>query len=338
MAYAKRRAINAAQLVVTVAAALCLGGCSLFTPSRADDPQTAVAVTRVDSSAFIKEGVLTVALDTTNVPQAMKAEDGTLSGYEVDLGRALAQRLGLTAEFVDAGDAEKALTSGEADIYLGASQTSSSKIQVLGTCLEDAPALFAKGQESVSDASALEGATIGVQTASAAQDALSKAGINANQTTYSNVNECFKALSNGEVQYVACDAAAGAYLARAYDGVSFAGSLGSSSSSGVAVLAKNEKLSQAIDNLLGTMDTDGTLEAVHTMWYGGLPFRLSDSLLSGITIADTTEQAAGEDSDSSSDVSSDGDNNSVDGSSSDADSPSSASSSTTQDINSPDDM
>lgn len=343
MAFAKQRARHAAQLVLAVSTALCLGGCSLLTPSRADDPQTAVAVTRVDSSAFIKDGTLTVALDTTDAPQAMQASDGTLAGYEADLARALAQRMGLSVEFVDAGDAEKALTSGEADIYLGAAQSgSSSKIQVLGTCLEDAPALFAKDLTEAPDASALANATVGVQTASAAQDALSKAGITANQTSYANVNECFEALSRGEVQYVACDAAAGAYLARAYDGVSFVGTVGSASVSGVAVLGKNDKLVQAVDSLLGAMDTDGTLEAIHVMWYGDLPVKLSDALLAGITISDTAQQmtdaAAADAAASDSSDAADGDNNSADGSSSDGSSASSSANAAVHDINNPDDM
>ena len=141
----------------------------------------------------------------------------------------------------------------------------------------------------------------------AAADALAKAGVTAEQKAYANVNECFDALASGEVDCVACDATAGAYLARAYEGVGFAGTLGAVSVSGVAVLSSASDLSDEVSAAFEEIASDGTLSAVHAQWYGSLPSSLSDALVNGVTLSEDDGQDAPADtpassSDSSSEV------------------------------------
>ena len=273
-----RKTTLAATMMLALMAALGLGGCSLFTPSLSEDTQSVVAKTDIKSSALVTEGKLTVALDTSNAPQAMTNQDGSI-----------------------ATSAEDVLTSGKADIYLGAtSGDASSKVKVTGDVLEDACAIFGKsdsGQLSVS-ASNLSSATIGVQMSSASQDALSRAGINAQQKTYNNVNECFAALESGEVQYVACDMTAGSYLSRAYSDISFGGTIASVSKFSVATLATNSELTEKLGRVLDTICSDGTLDAIHTLWYGSTPTSLANTLVSGVAI---NESDSGNNSDETQD-------------------------------------
>ncbi len=279
----------AAAAVLALSCVLGLGGCSMFGLDFSDGSESAVQTTSVDSSALIETGTLTVAIDTAEAPLGMKASDGSVTGYEADVARAIAQRLGLSVTFVDSANAETALTSGSADIYVGAQSSDSSKIQIMGNVMQNASAIFTKSSNVASvSASTLASGTIGVQASSASQDALSKAGINAEQQSYTNVNECLAALENGEVQYVACDLVAGAYLARAYSDISFAGIIGSVTSEGVAVRSTNSELSSKLQSVLSSMSADGTLEAIHTMWFGDAPFSLDGAIISGVSLAQTT--------------------------------------------------
>lgn len=293
--------------VLALSCTLGLGGCSLFGLDFSDD-SSAIQTTSVDSSALIESGTLTVAIDTAEAPLGMKASDGSVAGYEADVARAIAQRFGLSVTFVDSANAETALTSGAADIYVGASSSDSTKIQVLGNVVQNASAIFSKSDSASSvSATTLASATIGVQASSASQDALSKAGINATQQSYTNVNECFAALENGEVQYVACDLVAGAYLARAYGDISFAGIIGSVSSEGVAVRSTNSELTGKVQSVLSSMSADGTLEAIHTMWFGDAPSSLDGAVVSGVTLSQSTgatEETTSGDSASAEDASS----------------------------------
>ncbi len=279
----------AAAAVLALSCVLGLGGCSMFGLDFSDGSESAVQITSVDSSALIETGTLTVAIDTAEAPLGMKASDGSVTGYEADVARAIAQRFGLSVTFVDSANAETALTSGSADIYVGAQSSDSSKIQIMGNVMQNASAIFTKSSNVASvSASTLASGTIGVQASSASQDALSKAGINAEQQSYTNVNECLAALENGEVQYVACDLVAGAYLARAYSDISFAGIIGSVTSEGVAVRSTNSELSSKLQSVLSSMSADGTLEAIHTMWFGDAPFSLDGAIISGVSLAQTT--------------------------------------------------
>ena len=287
MVMRRKRASVVVTAAMALACALGLGGCSLFTPSLADgDLSGTVQKTSVESSALISEGTLTVALDTSNAPMGMTGSDGSVTGYEADVARCLAQHFGLSVTFVDATSADNALTNVSADLYIGAtSKEGTTKIQVFGDVVEDATAVFGKDGSTIT-ADTLASSTVAVQAASASEDALSRAGINATEKTYTNVNECFAALESGEVQYVVCDMSAGAYLARAYSDVSFVDTISASTTYGIAVRAKNSELLQKVQQVLNSINSDGTLEAIHTMWFGRTPTSSLDSyMLSGVSIA-----------------------------------------------------
>lgn len=284
-----RRVALVACLTVAVGG---LGGCALMTPPLSEaEPQQVDQV--VDDSLLVSPGTLTVALDTNDAPQAMVTADGA-EGYEVDVARALAQELGLNLSLVSSVSPEDALGEGEADVFIGATtDDASDSIAVLGSCLENATAIFGgAGTVSPVSAESLAAATIGVQDSSASQEALSRAGIVSKQETFSNVNECFEALAAGTVDYVACDATAGAYLARAYPGVTFAGTLSAVSAQGIAASSVSSDLMDAVSDAFDDISSNGTLDAIHATWYGSLPFSLSDQLVAGVTVSATEDEPA----------------------------------------------
>ena len=216
-----------------VIAVLGLSGCafnplSTFTTPTIDQIEYETVTPAVSDDALVTPGTLTVALDTSDAPQAMQGADGELTGYAVDAARALASRMGLKVTFVDASSAGSALGDKKADIFIGEINSTDGDISSLGTCLYDATSVFGKtndgGSLSVST-DTLNTSTLGVQMSSASQEALAKQSITANQKTYSNINECFEALESGEVDYVICDSTAGGYLARLMSEISYVGAL-----------------------------------------------------------------------------------------------------------------
>ena len=113
---------------------------------------------------------------------------------------------------------------------------------------------------------------------------LVKAGISASQQTYSNVNECFAALVGGEVDCVACDAAAGSYLARAFEGVEFVGTIDAVDECDIVADADALELIDKVSEALGDIASNGTLDAVHAAWYGSVPRDLANTLVDGVTL------------------------------------------------------
>ena len=162
---------------------LGLSGCafnplSTFTTATAIDQIERETVTpTVSDDALVTPGTLTVALETSDAPQAMQDADGNLTGYAVDAARALACRMGLKVAFVDASSADSALSDKKADIFIGDARSTDGDISSLGTCLYDAPAVFGKSSDGESlsvSTETLNTATLGVQTSSASQEALAK--------------------------------------------------------------------------------------------------------------------------------------------------------------------
>lgn len=287
-----------------LALALGLAGCTLTTPTRDEVEEEAVEAA-LESPSIVEDGVLTVALDTSDAPQSLTTSDGSLTGYAIDVALALGERLGLDVKVVDAVSAS-GLADLEADIFIG---TSSDDVpdgcESTDVYLEDATAIFTNTSSiavSSVSVSAMETAVVGVQDASASQDALTDAGILATQQTYENVNECFEALEAGEVDYVACEATSGAYLARMYDDISFVGSISATSSYTIVMSAENEELVSAVVDALEDIEADGTLLALHTAWYGDLPSDLVGQQITGVTVeGEEAEESDSEESVSESD-------------------------------------
>lgn len=275
-----------------VIAVLGLSGCafnplSTFTTPTIDQIEYETVTPAVSDDVLVTPGTLTVALDTSDAPQAIQDADGELTGYAVDAARALASRMGLKVAFVDASSAGSALGDKKADIFIGEINSTDGDISSLGTCLYDATSVFGKtsdgGSLSVST-DTLNTSTLGVQMSSASQEALAKQSITANQKTYSNINECFEALESGEVDYVICDSTAGGYLARLMSEVSYVGALEAPSTLGVAGLSSNDELCRAVSDALDDITADGTLEAVHSVWYGTMPYDLTTKTVSGANV------------------------------------------------------
>lgn len=300
----KSRLARAAAGVAALALAFGLGGCSLATPSL-DEAVDETPAQAIADSELVQAGTLTVALDTSDAPQVITGTDGELVGYDIDVATALAENMGLKVSFVNATSPSSALEGGEADIYLGATASDESgDISTEGEVLQNATAIFGINTGSTSAASTtvsasdLTSARVGVQDGSASQEALARVNVVAS-STYSNVNECFEALAAGEVDYVACDATAGGYLARSYEGVFFAGTISSSTSYGIAYLSSSSDLADEVNNALDALATDGTLDAIHQAWYGPVPLSLSSEVISGVTLS--TDESASDDESASSD-------------------------------------
>lgn len=287
-----------------VIAVLGLSGCalnplsSLTTPTIDQIEYEAVTPT-VSDDALVTPGTLTVALDTSDAPQAMQGADGELTGYAVDAARALASRMGLKVAFVDASSAGSVLGDKKADIFIGEINSTDGDVSSLGTCLYDAASVFGRTSDGGSlnvSTDTLNTSTLGVQMSSASQEALAKQSITANQKTYPNINECFEALESGEVDYVICDSTAGGYLARLMSEISYVGALEAPSTLGVAGASSNDELCRAVSDALDAITVDGTLEAVHCVWYGTMPYDLTTKTVSGVNLQSSGSASSGSES------------------------------------------
>ncbi len=249
----------------------------------------AARTSSVDSANLNEDGVLTVGiLSSETAPFLITASDGELTGLDVDVAYALADELGLSVKLVEVSSVTSGLSEG-CDIVMGVSaEDADEQVTVVGSYAESAVGVFLKGDATTLDASDLTSATIGVQSSSNSQKTLMELGLTYIESDYSTLNDAFNDLDDGAVDYVACEAYAGSYLATAYSKISFAGTLDEPESIGIA-LAAGSSLTSSIEQAMSTISSNGVLDIVRASWIGDLPALTSANMVSGLTSSGDAE-------------------------------------------------
>jgi polar amino acid transport system substrate-binding protein len=267
-------------LAVAAVVALALAGVGC--QKKAEGP---ALTPKLAPPAIKQAGVLTAAIDPTQPPFAGTV-DGQVVGLDVDVAAALAERLGLKLEIVKMpwSDVPAAVAKGTVDVGFAAIPITDAvlaNVSVAGSYATDGIGLFGLATTQTAEATStltpeeasalISGARVACQSGSAAQWYLESEYWEGFATTYDTVREAFDALAAGTVDYVACDAFVGAYLARDYQNVRFVATLGEATPLGVLVAKDSTDLENAVRDVLDGMAADGTLATIRTKWVGDLP-------------------------------------------------------------------
>ncbi len=288
-------------LAVTLVAALALAACSLpfelpFDISAPDiDPKSVAeaeqearenTVPEVVPPTIHENGYLVVGIRTgyTTAPLLVEGAGVAVAGIDIDLASALADELGLQVRFLAVADVEAALRA-DCDVVMNVIPEEVAGVTCVGSYEQSALSFFRKGTPGVVDASDIQGSSVAVQGASLTERTLASTGLSVDVHQCANINECFDALVAGEVDYVLCDSLQGSYLAKAYDGISFAGALEAPVNIGVGVLTTNPDLVTAVDSALSTIGRNGVLNLVLNRWVIPIPSIDESQMATNITVS-----------------------------------------------------
>ena len=285
-----------------------LGGTSV---AQAREQRRDDLLQKVDDADLKAPGTLTVGIKMgETAPLAMSGSDGDLSGIDVDTAYALADALGIAnVELVAVQNASSALAA-DCDLVMGVESGESADVMSVGYYAQSALGVFSAaevGSVPVA-ASELEGRTVGVQGSSVSQVALRELGIGVTEQTFSNLNEAFDAvqgssvdpaaaradalglahvelvsvhhasaaLAAGTVDYVVCDAYAGAYLSCVSGSGHFAGTIDAPVAVGVGVQASSSSLQASVQEAIEEIQGNGVANIAKSRWIGEFPV-LSDA-------------------------------------------------------------
>lgn len=248
-------------------AALCLA--ALHTSAQAADGSLA---------AVKAKGQLVLGLDDAFPPMGFRNDDNQIVGYDVDLAREVARRLGvkLVPQAIDWNAKEQELNTGKIDcIWNGFTITEERKQAMLFTApyLRNAQVVVVKKGSGFTTLASLKGKKVGLQAGSSAAEAL--AGAKAFKASLAEVVE-FKdnltALMDLEIKGV--DAVV-MDLILANDNVKRSGKpyvvLGETLAPevfGVGFRKGDVALRDAVQGALVAMAADGTLATLTTKWFG----------------------------------------------------------------------
>ena len=238
---------------------------------------------KIPDSSLHTAGTLTVGLRTQSVtaPMIAASEAGTLQGIDVEIASAIADQLGVDVKFVSVNGPVDGLQAGGED----------STSTLISGYAESATALFHKGSETDITADSLSGKSVGVQTGSLSERAMGQVLTGMSVQGFSNLNDAFEALENGSIDYVACDAYAGAYLAANKD-ISMVGVVDVPSTIGISVATSNKTLATQIQQALSAIQSNGVEGVIRNKWIGTLPHLSTTNKISGLVEVSTQSTSA----------------------------------------------
>src|SRR5574344_740159 len=154
-------------MIAAVAAAVCLAGCSRKGKTAGDS----------SLADLKKRGVFILGLDDSFPPLGFRNENNEIVGYDIDLAKEVAKRLGVNfkAQPIDWDAKEMELETGKIDcIWNGFTITEERKnaLSFTKAYLNNDQVLVVRADSGIKTLADMKGKTVGIQSGSSAQEAV----------------------------------------------------------------------------------------------------------------------------------------------------------------------
>ena len=263
-------------LVLLAAVSLLAAGCG----GEAAPPTGGGGDNGTPEPAFttVSDGVLSVG-SCLDYPPFESVESGDEVGFDVDLTEAIAERLGLTVEWVraDFDTIFTAVAGQQFDMVAAASTITEERLQTVDFSdpyYNSRQALVvAEGSDITGEADIREGHIIGVQRGTTgkayAEENLLPAG--AEIKTFTNAPDAFRDLEAGGVDAVVNDEPASAEIIADFPGqILIAAAIDTNEKYGFAFSKDNPELTEAVNGALAELIADGTYETIFAQYFPGV--------------------------------------------------------------------
>ena len=225
-----------------------------------------------------KRGTFVLGLDDSFPPLGFRDENNEIVGYDIDLAKEVAKRLGVEfkAQPINWDAKEQELSTGNIDcIWNGLTITAERKAILSFTkpYLNNAQVVVVRNDSGINSLADLKGKKIGLQAGSSAEDA-----VDANAALKASVSEivpfeqnlmALTDLSIKGIDAVVMDVVVAEYSIKA-SGLPFhtLSEQLASEEYGVAFRKGDKKLTAEVQKILEEMAADGTVAAISEKWFG----------------------------------------------------------------------
>ena len=236
---------------------------------------------KTDGNVSKEAKKIVIGLDDEYAPMGFKNEQNEIIGFDVDLAKEAAKRLGSEVEFkaIDWNSKEAELKSGRIDIiWNGLDITPEREENMLFSkpYMDNRQIVFVKkdNAQGISAESDLAGKAIGTQAGSTAESYIDKTE-NLKSSfkefkTYGDYVSAFMDLENGRIDALVCDEIVGRY-AMSKQGDKFDAldvTVGPVSQFGIAFRKDNTELRDKVQKVFDEMVKDGTAKKISEKWFG----------------------------------------------------------------------
>ncbi|WP_410207487.1 amino acid ABC transporter substrate-binding protein [Fusobacterium sp.] len=223
-----------------------------------------------------EKGYFTVGLDATFAPMGYRDESGEIVGFDIDLAKEVAKRMGVEAKFrpCEWDGIIFDLRSKNIDmVWNGMTITPARSKQVLFTdpYLSDDQVIFTRKDSGTYNVDDLAGKVVGVQLGSsgslAVEDSYIKKEIKEIKKYATNV-EALMDLEAGRLDAVVMDEVSGKYYNKKKSTLNYSVENLAKEEFAVALRKDDKTLAQEINRILSEIKADGTFEQIKNRWIG----------------------------------------------------------------------
>ena len=226
------------------------------------------------------KGKIVVGLDDNFPPMGFKDENNEIVGFDIDLAKEAAKRMGREVEFkaIDWSSKEAELKSGRVDVlWNGLDITEKRKENMLFSdpYMDNRQILFVKkGTTGITDEKSLAGKVVGTQSAGTAEEYMDKSDFFKKQVKevkkYPDYVAAFMDLENGRVDAIVGDEITGRYyMSKHPDTIEAVDTaIGEISMFGIAFRKDDQKLRDEVQKVLNDMREDGTMAKISEKSFG----------------------------------------------------------------------
>ena len=222
---------------------------------------------------------IVIGLDDNFPPMGFKDEKNNIVGFDIDMAKEAAKRLGIEVEFkgIDWSSKEAELNSKRIDaLWNGMNITEERKKNVLFSdpYMESKQLIFVLANSPIKSAADLKGEVVGVQQSSIGEEVVTKdEKLKATLKDFKKYPDCvaaFMDLKTGRLDAVVTDEILGRYYmskeAGAY--IAIEQPLGEVGVYGVGFRKDDKELRDKVQNVLNEMKKDGTSAKISQKWFG----------------------------------------------------------------------
>jgi His/Glu/Gln/Arg/opine family amino acid ABC transporter permease subunit len=217
-------------------------------------------------------GRLRIGIDATYPPFGI-AEGGEFSGFDVDIGRAVARELGVRAELVNASfdGVFPALQNGGFDVVISAVTITPERAETLlfsDPYIAAGQQIVAREDAAIASLDDLRGRTVGVQINTTAQFAMEKRpGVTL--AKYNTIDLALLDLQNRRIDAVASDGPVLRYMIRqSFPGLKTVGSEYTDEQFGIVLARGSDDLRRAVNAALWRIQESGEYTKIYGKWFG----------------------------------------------------------------------
>lgn len=223
-------------------------------------------------------GVFVLGLDDAFPPLGFRNDDNEIVGYDIDLAKEVASRLGVQfkAQPIDWDAKEMELNTGKIDCIWNGFTITAEREEALSFTkpyLNNEQVLVVRTDSNITSLSGMKGKTVGLQSGSSAQEA-----VDGNESFSSSVKEkvlyednisALNDLDIGGVQGIVMDSVVANYsITQTKKPFSVITEPLSNEAYGVAFRKSDAALRDEVQKILEEMQKDGTVTAISSKWFG----------------------------------------------------------------------